>query len=183
MSPNVVFIDEIEKAFGDSSERDGGTMMRSTGALLSWLSDNPYPNFIVATSNSLRRMGEIGLTMTRSERFDASFFVDVPNCNSRQLMLERWLSGIVDDHVSVAKQLAEITEKYSGADLRSMVKQALTRAEQARVPLTLNVIKAEAERKRMRAIALHDEFQELRRWGRMYCDPAGPKETKTEDKS
>ncbi|MGH9892960.1 MAG: AAA family ATPase, partial [bacterium] len=78
MSPNVVFIDEIEKAFGDSSERDGGTMMRCTGALLSWLSDNPYPNYIVATSNSLRRMGEIGLTMTRSERFDAAFFVDVP---------------------------------------------------------------------------------------------------------
>ena len=36
MAPNVVFIDEIEKAFGDSSERDGGTMMRCTGSLLSW---------------------------------------------------------------------------------------------------------------------------------------------------
>ena len=79
MAPNVVFIDELEKVFGDSSERDGGTMMRCTGSVLSWLSDNPYPNFIVATSNSLSRMGEIGLTMTRSERFDASFFVDVPN--------------------------------------------------------------------------------------------------------
>jgi len=43
MSPNVVFIDEIEKAFGESSERDGGTMMRCTGALLSWLSDNTTP--------------------------------------------------------------------------------------------------------------------------------------------
>lgn len=61
MSPNVVFIDEIEKAFGDSSERDGGTMMRVTGSLLSWLSDNLNSNFIVATSNNLRRMGEIEL--------------------------------------------------------------------------------------------------------------------------
>ena len=43
MSPNVVFIDELEKVFGDSSERDGGTMMRCTGSVLSWLSDNPYP--------------------------------------------------------------------------------------------------------------------------------------------
>jgi hypothetical protein len=174
MSPNVVFIDEIEKAFGDSSERDGGTMMRCTGALLSWLSDNPYPNFIVATSNSLRRMGEIGLTMTRSERFDASFFVDVPGCVSRRCMLERWLTGKVENHLSVAQELAELTEKFSGADLRSIVKQAIARAEYAQAPLTAELLKAEAERKRMRAIALYDEFQDLRRWGRMYCDPAGP---------
>jgi SpoVK/Ycf46/Vps4 family AAA+-type ATPase len=172
MSPNVVFIDEIEKAFGDSSERDGGTMMRCTGALLSWLSDNPYPNFIVATSNSLRRMGEIGLTMTRSERFDTAFFVDVPSYGSRRAMLERWL-GEDDD---LADEIAGMTEKFSGADLRSIVKQASARAEYEHTELTLNILKAEVDRKRLRAIALFDEFQDLRRWGRMYCEPAGPTE-------
>lgn len=174
MSPNVVFIDEIEKAFGDSSERDGGTMMRCTGALLSWLSDNPYPNFIVATSNSLRRMGEIGLTMTRSERFDASFFVDVPNQISRARMMERWLSGLTEDHIQAAKELSDLTDKFSGADLRSVVKQATARAEHSHTRLTVEHLKREVERKRMRAIALYDEFQELRRWGQKYCDPAGP---------
>lgn len=176
MAPNVVFIDEIEKAFGDSSERDGGTMMRCTGSLLSWLSDNPYPNFIVATSNSLRRMGEIGLTMTRSERFDASFFVDVPNTASRRLMLERWLSGKLTDIDGISQELANYTEKFSGADLRSIVKKAITRAEYIHGELNMDILKDEAERKRMRAIALYDEFQELRRWGRMHCDPAGPTE-------
>jgi len=174
MAPNVVFIDEIEKAFGDSSERDGGTMMRCTGALLSWLSDNPYPNFIVATSNSLRRMGEIGLTMTRSERFDASFFVDVPSLESRSSMLERWLTGVVDDPSATAKRFAEVTEKFSGADLRSIVKQAIARAEHSKSSLTSDHLAQEMERKSMRVIALYDEFQELRRWGQMYCDPAGP---------
>lgn len=174
MSPNVVFIDEIEKAFGDSSERDGGTMMRCTGALLSWLSDNPYPNFIVATSNSLRRMGEIGLTMTRSERFDASFFVDLPNVNSRQSMLHRWLSSHMKESQEVARLLAESTDKFSGADLRSVVKQGLIRAEHDGRPLSIEYLKTEVERKRMRAIALYDEFEQLRRWGRTYCDPAGP---------
>jgi len=174
MAPNVVFIDEIEKAFGDSSERDGGTMMRCTGSLLSWLSDNPYPNFIVATSNSLKRMGEIGLTMTRSERFDASFFVDVPNTASRRLMLERWLSGKVTDIDCISQELANYTEKFSGADLRSIVKKAISRAEYTHVELNMDILKDEAERKRMRAFALYDEFQELRRWGRMHCDPAGP---------
>lgn len=174
MSPNVVFIDEIEKAFGDSSERDGGTMMRCTGALLSWLSDNPYPNFIVATSNSLKRMGEIGLTMTRSERFDASFFVDIPSHGSREQMLVRWLGELVDDPTSMARELAGLTEKFSGADLRSLVKQAAKRAKYAGEMLTIDHLRAQVERKRMRAIGLYDEFQELRRWGRMYCDAAGP---------
>ncbi len=176
MAPNVVFIDEIEKAFGDSSERDGGTMMRCTGNLLSWLSDNPYPNFIVATSNSLKRMGEIGLTMTRSERFDNAFFVDVPNRESRRRMLERWLAGSLTNAAETASLLAEQTEKFSGADLRSLVKQAQARAEYQGHPLTIELLQREAERKRLRASALYDEFQELRRWGRMFCDPAGPVE-------
>jgi AAA+ superfamily predicted ATPase len=151
-------------------------MMRCTGNLLSWLSDNPYPNFIVATSNSLKRMGEIGLTMTRSERFDNAFFVDVPNRESRRRMLERWLAGSLANAAEAANLLAEQTEKFSGADLRSLVKQAQARAEYQGHPLTIELLQREAERKRRRARALYDEFQALRRWGRMFCDPAGPVE-------
>jgi AAA+ superfamily predicted ATPase len=176
MAPNVVFIDEIEKAFGDSGERDGGTMMRCTGALLSWLSDNPYPNFIVATSNSLRRMGEIGLTMTRSERFDAAFFVDVPGRDARRRMLERWLGPLAPEASALACALAEQTEKFSGADLRSLVKHAQATAFHRGCPLDLDLLRQQADRKRMRAIALYDEFTELRRWGQLFCDPAGPPE-------
>jgi AAA+ superfamily predicted ATPase len=177
MAPNVVFIDEIEKAFGDSGERDGGTMMRSTGALLSWLSDNPYPNFIVATSNNLSRMGEIGKTMTRSERFDTSFFVDVPSRASRGVMLARWLEGRVIEHEEFGQALADVTDRFSGADLRSIVKQAEARADHFGQPLTLDMLKREAERKRLRAIAMYDEFRSLREWGRHNCDPAGPTDT------
>ena len=174
MAPNVVFIDEIEKAFGDSSERDGGTMMRCTGSLLSWLSDNPNPNFIVATSKSLRRMGEIGLTMTRSERFDAAYFLDVPSADARQKMLERWLGNHIAEPLLIAKDVAGVTDKFSGADLFSLVKHAAARAENRGCQLTLELLRAEVERKRTRAIALYDEFQELRRWGRTFCEPAGP---------
>lgn len=172
MSPNVVFIDEIEKAFGDSSERDGGTMMRCTGALLSWLSDNSYPNYIVATSNSLRRMGEIGLTMTRSERFDAAFFVDVPGLSARMQMLTQWLDEHIEDTAEIVGEIAAMTEKFSGADLRSVVKQTMFRASHENQPLTIDRLKHEVDRKRARAIALYDEFRQLREWGMRYCDPA-----------
>ena len=174
MAPNVVFIDEIEKAFGGSSERDGGTMMRCTGSLLTWLSENPYPNFIVATSNSLERMGDIGLTMTRSERFDAAFFVDVPSHGARRAMLERWLANTMPDPPMAAEELAAVTEKFSGADLRSAVKQATSRAEHERRALTIEHLKTEMERRRMRTLALHDTFNDLRRWAGNFCEPAGP---------
>ena len=169
MAPNIVFIDEIEKAFGASSEQDGGTMMRCTGNLLSWLSDNPNPNVIVATANNPSRMGEIGLTMTRSERFDAIFFIDVPNLESRQKMLERWIGN-----EDMASEIAATTEKFSGADLRSLVKQAKARAEHSDEELTIEMLKSEVESKRNSVIAIYDQFQDLRRFGRMHCLPAGP---------
>jgi SpoVK/Ycf46/Vps4 family AAA+-type ATPase len=174
MAPVVVFIDEIEKAFGDSSERDGGTMMRCTGSLLSWLSDNPHPCYIVATCNSLERMGEIGQTMTRSERFDATFFVDVPARSARQEMLKRWLDGHAEGVGDLAGRVAQITEKFSGADLRSVVKRARSRATHRNTTLSLVLLQEEVERKRNRAIAMYDRFQDLRRWGRDCCEPAGP---------
>lgn len=176
MSPNIVFIDELEKAFGDSQERDGGTMMRVTGSLLSWLSDNPFPNFIIGTSNSLTRMGEIGLTMTRAERFDAAFFVDVPGQEARRRMLARWLADKVADAEAVAATLAAETEKFSGADLHSLVKTAAGWAAYHQQPLTVERLRQEINAKRPRVLALYDQFQELRRWGRHHCLPAGPSE-------
>jgi hypothetical protein len=172
MAPCVVFIDEIEKAFGDSSERDGGTMMRVTGSLLSWLSDNPYPNYIVATCNSLTRMGEIGLTMTRSERFDASFFVDVPNQSAREAILGQCLHDKIKRPQELARKMAAETEKFSGADLFSLVKLAQARAEYKGAALTPECLRAEILRKRPRVEALYQEFAELRRWGAIYCEPA-----------
>ena len=175
MSPNIVFIDELDKAFGgDGMERDGGTMMRVTGSLLSWLSDNPEPNYTIATCNNLQRLGEIGLTMTRSGRFDSIFFCDVPNCTSRSAMLDTWLAGRMDGHREAARVLAEATEKFSGADLHSVVKQANAHAEHAGRPLSLGLLRDEVARRRPRVFALYEEFQELRRWGRLYCEPAGP---------
>jgi SpoVK/Ycf46/Vps4 family AAA+-type ATPase len=162
-------MDEIDKAFSQSSENDGGTMMRCTGSLLSWLSDNKFPVFTIGTCNNLSMLGELGLTLTRSERFDAAFFLDVPSLESRDKMLERWTGD-----AELASEIAQITEKFSGADLRSVVKQAQARAEHIGEELSVDLLKAEVDRKRMRAVAIYDEYQELRRWGRMYCLPAGP---------
>lgn len=172
MAPCVLFIDEIEKAFGDSGERDGGTMMRVTGSLLSWLSDNLYPNYVVATCNSLTRMGEVGLTMTRSERFDAAYFVDVPNEKARVAILRPLLEGRLPGAASCSVELAAKTDKFSGADLFSVVKHATAMAAHERRDLSMHHLLAEVSRKRSRANALYEEFQPLRTWAIRFCEPA-----------
>ena len=112
--------------------------------------------------------------MTRSERFDGSFMVDVPNTRSRQAMLERWLGGAIDQPDQIAGELAESTDRFSGADLRSVVKQAQSEAESRGISLTRELLQQHIERKRLRATALYEQFRHLRTWANMYCDPAGP---------
>ncbi|MBD3183295.1 AAA family ATPase [Candidatus Poribacteria bacterium] len=167
MSPNVVLIDEFWNFFEDSSKMERRTIVRLSELLLSWFSDNLYPNFIVVTSNNIQRFGDIGLAIIRSGCFDAAFFIDFPSFESRRRMLKRWLSKDND----LADQIAGMTEKFSGADLHSIIKQAMAKHENDE--LTLNILKHEIELKWLKVINVYDEFQELRRWGRMHCKPAG----------
>ena len=56
MSPVVLWIDEIEKAFASagSDSADGGLSQRMFGTLLSWMQDHRHPIFLIATANNLR---------------------------------------------------------------------------------------------------------------------------------
>lgn len=171
LAPNIVFIDEIEKAFGgESAERDGGTMMRVTGSLLSWLNDNPNPNFVIGTCNTLTRMGELGKTMTRSGRFDATFFLDVPGPTARRAIWHRVVAGELPE--DVLDQLAEQTPRFSGADIASVAKLARQRASHRGEALGLIHLTEEIERKRARVDALHEEFSGLRNWASRHAEPA-----------
>jgi SpoVK/Ycf46/Vps4 family AAA+-type ATPase len=149
-------------------------MMRCTGRLLSWLSDSPSPNFIVATANNVKRMGEIGMTMTRRGRFDRAFLVDVPSKKARQKMLTNWLKPHIEDADEVAKILSDKTLHFSGADLKGVVDDAVSRARYLKEPLGLKHFEHEVERNRIRVEAIYDEFRQLRDFARLFAEPAGP---------
>lgn len=177
MAPVVIFIDEIEKAFGDQGfENDGGTMMRCTGRLLTWLSDSSSPNFIVATANNVKRMGEIGMTMTRRGRFDRAFLVNVPSKKTRAEMLTNWLESHIEDAEQIAQNLAEKTRHFSGADLKGIVDDAVSRARYLKEPLALKHLEYEVERNYIRVEAIYNEFKRLRDFARLFAEPAGPEE-------
>lgn len=175
LAPCIVFIDEIDKAFGGSgTETDGGTMTRVTGSLLSWLSDNQNPNFVIGTSNNLARLSEAG-AMTRSERFDATFELAVPGLAARNIILRNALCNVMDgaEAERIANELALQTRTFSGADLFSCVKHAAAVAEHAKRPITADDVRKQIGKKRGRAESLYEEFAPLRRWAKVHCEMAG----------
>lgn len=78
MSPCVLFIDELDKAFSgsrNSSESDGGSFKRMFSRLLGWMQDKTKPCFIFATANDLTGLPS---EFFRSGRFDRLFAMYLP---------------------------------------------------------------------------------------------------------
>jgi len=175
LAPAAVQIDEIDKLFAtNGGEQDGGTMSRVMGSLLTFLAECQEPVYVIATANGLKRMGELGATLSRSERLDAIFFVDVPSREAREHILARRLAGRIADAPHVGRDLSRLTQRFTGADLVSVVKQAEARGYAAGSGLTLPLLRSQIESKRPRADSLYAEFQPLRDWAASNCEPAGP---------
>jgi SpoVK/Ycf46/Vps4 family AAA+-type ATPase len=83
MSPCVVMVDEVEKALAGSSGSagDSGVSARLFGTMLSWLNDRTSDSFVVCTSNDISRLPP---EFARSERFDATFFLDLPGPREKE---------------------------------------------------------------------------------------------------
>src|SRR5688500_6521285 len=78
MSPIILWIDEIEKAFASAASQssDGGLSKRMFGALLTWMQEHRAPVFLIATANDIEALPP---ELLRKGRFDEVFFVDLPN--------------------------------------------------------------------------------------------------------
>jgi SpoVK/Ycf46/Vps4 family AAA+-type ATPase len=83
MSPVILWIDEIEKAFASAASRsaDGGLSQRMFGTLLTWLQERLAPVFVVATANDIEALPP---ELLRKGRFDEIFFVNLPDRETRQ---------------------------------------------------------------------------------------------------
>ena len=89
MSPCVVMIDEVEKALaGVSGSGDSGVSARLFGTLLSWLNDRTSDSFVVCTSNDISKLPP---EFSRSERFDATFFLDLPGSDEKAAIWRMYL--------------------------------------------------------------------------------------------
>jgi SpoVK/Ycf46/Vps4 family AAA+-type ATPase len=122
LSPAVLWIDEIDKAFGEES----GPVSRMMGSLLGWLQDKTDPVFFVATAN---RVEQLPPELLRKGRFDEIFFVDLPSEEERRQILAIHIlrRGRRPDQFELAS-LAQRANYFSGAELEQVVVAALFKA-------------------------------------------------------
>ena len=125
ISPCVLWIDEIEKAFSGVGSSGGGSDVttRLFGQFLTWMQEKENTVFIVATANDISK---IPAEFLRKGRFDELFYVDFPNDEERRKIIEihlkkrhKWNKDL--DIISLVK----LTSGYNGSDLEAIVKDAI----------------------------------------------------------
>ena len=162
ISPCVLWIDEIEKAFAGVGNGVGNEVTtRLFGQFLTWMQEKESTVFIVATANDISRMPPEFL---RKGRFDELFFVNLPNGEERRKILEihlkkrnKWNKKI--DSIALIKK----TEGFNGADLEAVVKDTIELAfiNGKESITTEDLLKAVSDTKSISA-TLKDKIKEIR---------------------
>ena len=83
VSPCVLWIDELEKAFAgtsaSSASTSSGAASRVFGTFLTWMQEHRSPVFVLATANDIEELPPELLA-----RFDRTFFLDLPGLDERR---------------------------------------------------------------------------------------------------
>jgi SpoVK/Ycf46/Vps4 family AAA+-type ATPase len=121
ISPCILWIDEIDKAFSNvESKGDSGTSNRVLATFISWLSEKTKPVFVIATANNIDLLP---LEVIRKGRFDEIFFLDLPKQEEREEIFKIHLKEFRPKNWKLfdSAKLAELSESFSGAEIRQSI--------------------------------------------------------------
>ena len=173
ISPAILFIDEIDKAFAGgvgSADSDGGTSSRIFGTFLTWMQEKTSPVFVMATANRIEKLPSEFL---RKGRFDEIFFVDLPNAEERKDIFQIHLQKRRRDIERFdLEQLTKVCDGFSGAEIEQGLVSAMYEAfAQGREFTQLDIIAA------IRATlplskTMSEQVTALRDWARQRARPA-----------
>ncbi|MBD5262783.1 MAG: AAA family ATPase [Bacteroides sp.] len=141
-APCIVWIDEIEKTFsGIGGNSD--TMTRMFGYFLSWMQDKKSAVYVIATANNADKLPP---ELKRKGRFDEIFCVNLPTAQEREDIFKVHLKKRGLD-TSVAKSLADdsLTKGFNGADIESVVNEALEESFVDDKYFTVDLLKRKAK--------------------------------------
>jgi SpoVK/Ycf46/Vps4 family AAA+-type ATPase len=123
ISPCVLQADEIDKSFGGSGDRDGGTSKRIFASFLKWMSARESAVYIVATANDV---SSLPIEFLRSGRFDSIFGFDLPDEDERRQIFDIHISKRGRDSESFnTEKLSQKAMGFVGADIEQAVKNGL----------------------------------------------------------
>lgn len=173
ISPAILFIDEIDKAFAGSTgsaDSDGGTSSRIFGSFLTWMQEKTSPVFVMATANRVERLpGEF----LRKGRFDEIFFVDLPSSDERKEIFGIHLAKRREDISRFdLDQLVMVCDGFSGAEIEQALVAAMYEAfAQDREFTQLDII-ASIRATLPLSKTMHEQVTALRDWARQRARPA-----------
>ena len=156
MAPCVLMIDEVEKAFAGvagSGTNDSGVSARMFGTVLAWLNDHESDVFVVCTANDVSKLPP---EFSRSERFDATFFVDLPTRAEKDSI---WSMYQARFGIDPNQELPEDTD-WTGAEIKAACRLSvlldvpLRQASQNVVPI---------------AVTAAESIDRLRSWAARRC--------------
>jgi SpoVK/Ycf46/Vps4 family AAA+-type ATPase len=125
LSPCILWIDEIDKAFaGADGKGDSGTTSRVFGTFITWLAEKTSPVFVVATANNIQSLPP---EMLRKGRFDEIFFVGLPSQAERREIFTVHLTRLRPHNLKNydCDRLAYETPDFSGAEIEQTLIEAM----------------------------------------------------------
>ncbi len=165
IAPDILWIDEIEKAFSgsqSSSFSDAGTTSRVLGQFITWLQEKNSAVFVIATANSIENLPP---ELLRKGRFDEIFFVDLPKMEERREIFSIHLNKRKRDPEKFDLEvLAREAAGFSGAEIEQAIISALFDVFQAGRELTTEDILTSIRQTRPLSVTMKENIEQLRAW-------------------
>ena len=164
LAPCVLWIDEIDKTFGQINSRgDSGTTTRVLGTFITWLSEKTAPVFVVSTANNF---DVLPVELIRKGRFDEIFFVGLPLKEERKLIFSVHLSRLRPDswqnfNLTI---LSEESKNFSGAEIQQSIIEGMHIAFNENREFTTNDIRQGLEQIIPIAKMNFEEIESLQNW-------------------
>jgi SpoVK/Ycf46/Vps4 family AAA+-type ATPase len=166
MAPCVLWMDELDKAFGNINsgvDGDSGTSRRVFGSLITWMQEKTSQVFIVATANNVNILPA---ELLRKGRFDEIFFLNLPTERERQeifkVHLQRLRPSRLRDYDLI--NLSKCTVNFSGAEIEQAIVDGMYKGfGEGRDFTTGDVLRAIEETVPLAAIA-RQQIEQLKQW-------------------
>ena len=164
MSPAILWIDEIEKAFASAASQstDGGLSKRMFATLLTWMQEHKQPVFLVATANDIEALPP---ELLRKGRFDEIFFVGLPGKEVRQ--------EIFAIHLKKRKRkpeefeleaLADAAEGFTGSEIEQAVLSALYKAFHQKKDVDTDLLLESVRNTVPLSVTMRERMEALYQW-------------------
>ena len=123
ISPCILWIDELEKAFvGMNSGSGSEVSSRLFGYFLTWMQEKTGAVFVIATANNITVLPP---ELLRKGRFDEVFYVGFPNGVERAAILDIHLKGeSLELTQNERNKLVTQCRDYAGADIQNAINEA-----------------------------------------------------------